>query len=233
MRSLSVFAAALLAAWGLGGPWAAPGPSAPPVLLAQAGGDKKGEPPGEDDRVPRFRIYQDAAGKENHGSWSNWMPKGADKTITLNLADRANPAEGETCVRMTFKFTPPNNWCGVAVSCTDDYWGETPSDTAYDLRRAGKLVFWARGDKGRESIQVKVAIAGAQPYGDSARIPAATPWLELEKTWKRYELPLDRRRINLTRVVIPVCVIGTRDHNQTDEITFWLDNIYFVLDGRQ
>jgi hypothetical protein len=194
---------------------------------------KKDEPKKqEDDTVARFWIYQDAASKVNHGEWTNWMPKGADQMISLNLADRANPAGGESCVRMSVRFMPPN-WCGVAVSCLADYWGETPSDSAYDLRRATKLVFDARGDKGRECIMVKVAVAGDKPHGDSARTPAATHWLELENKWKRYELPLNQKRTNLSRVVIPVCIVCARDRNPTDEITFWLDNIHFVLAGGQ
>src|SRR5205823_1934797 len=98
---------------------------------------------------------------------------------------------GETCIKATVNFQAAGDWCGVAVSCAPDYWGAEESDTAFNLTKTKKLVFHARGDKGGESIQVKMAVTGDKKFGDSAKIAPATPWLKLDKSWQRFELKID------------------------------------------
>lgn len=91
-------------------------------------------------------------------------------------------------------------------------------------------MFYAKGERGGEAIQVKVAVAGDKQFGDSALSPAATPWLTLKKTWQRYELPIDPQHTDLKRVVTPFCFVTSQDQNDAKEITFYLDHIYFVLE---
>jgi hypothetical protein len=117
----------------------------------------------------------------------------------------------------------------LAVSCAADYWGEQASDTAYDLSKVRKLVFWARGERGGEVVRVSVAITGDKPFGDSARAPAESEWLTLGKGWKQYEV--DLRGVNLKRVVTPFVILSNKDYN-TRDITFYLDDIYMVQDSK-
>ncbi len=175
----------------------------------------------------RWYVYSDAGAKGNRGEWTNFMPKEAGKMIRLSLVEKDRPFAGSTCIRVDVQWLNPF-WCGVAVSCLPDYWGETPAP-AFDLRRARKLVFHARGARSGECIQVKVAIAGDKKFGDSALLPAATKWISLTDRWRRYELDLSG--VNLARVVTPFCFVTSRDYNRAN-ITFYLDEIYFELAGR-
>jgi hypothetical protein len=177
----------------------------------------------------RWYVYKDANSPENHGVWSGWMPAEATSMVTLNMAcrDEQDGATGETSIRTGVRLSSPW-WCGVAVTCKEGYWGESPYDGAYDLSKAKRLVFKARGEKGGESIQVKVAIAGDKSYGDSAKIPAATPWISLTKDWKVYELGM--QGVDLSRVITPFCWVINQDQNGAGPVTFYLDDIYFVME---
>jgi hypothetical protein len=187
----------------------------------------------EDAKLERWFVYRDADSEGNHGHWTNFMAKDNKELIEpFRLADKVEPAFGETCIKATVKFQAASDWCGVAVSCAPDYWGEQPSDAAFDLKKATKLVFYARGENGGESIQVKVAVAGDKKFGDSAKIPAATSWLTLKKTWQPYELPINAKRTNLERVVTPFCFVTDKAHNRADEITVYFDHVYFVMEGK-
>jgi hypothetical protein len=180
------------------------------------------QPPDEN----RWYVYRDADSRENHGVWSNWMPAEAARMLKVNMVDAKDPNSGATCIRVDVRWQPPF-WAGIAVACESDYWGQRPSATAFNLRKAKKLVFHARGELGGETIQAKVAIAGDKPFGDSAKTPAATEWITLTKSWKRYEL--DLTGMDLARVVTPFAWVANKDYNPRD-FTFYLDDIYFVLE---
>jgi hypothetical protein len=180
---------------------------------------------GQDSRA-RWYVYNDSGSDENHGEWTNLVPAQAAQMIKLSLVDRTRPFSGTTAVRVDVKFLEPW-WCGIAVASFADYWGKKPSAAAYDLRGARKLVFYARGEKGGEGLQIKTAITGDQKYGDSAKLPAATKWLVLTKDWQRYEL--DLAGLDLKRVVTPFSFVTNRDHNADPAVTFYLDDIYFEM----
>ena len=165
----------------------------------------------------------------NHGDWTNWMPPEAGATFRLNLVDPSNPHSGSTCVRIDVQLEhrPNRNWGGIVVASCPDCWGLHPTEPAYDLRHATKLVFYARGGQGGERIQVKVAVAGDKPHGDSAVQPAATGWITLTSMWQQYELRLEG--VDLHRVVTPFAVVTDKAHNPGGPFTFYLDDIYFPI----
>ena len=132
----------------------------------------------------RWFVYRDVGGAENHGNWTNFME--GHQVKDFSLRDELRPFEGTSCVRVSIKFEHPN-WCGIAVACQPNYWGEQPAE-AFDLAKARKLVFYARGEEGIEVIEVKVAIAGDKPFGDSSKSPVATT-ITLDRDWRRFELP--------------------------------------------
>ena len=174
----------------------------------------------------RWYVYRDAGATENHGQWTNWMPGGTRKLIRVNIEDKTEPESGSTCIRVDITWAPPS-WCGIAVSSADEYWGEKPGPS-YDLRRAKKLVFSARGANGGEIIHAKVAIAGDKPFGDTAQVPAVLRDVTLKKTWEQFEL--DVSKIRRDRVITPFCFVTNQDLNP-ENITIFLDNIYFVVEG--
>ncbi len=171
-------------------------------------------------------VYRDSDSKENHGHWTNWMPEEAGKMIKLGMVDKRDPHSGASCVRVDVRLMEPG-WCGIAVSCQADFWGEKPSDAAYNLTKAKKLVFHARGERGGESIQVKLGITGEKPFGDSAKAPAESEWVSLTKGWKKYEV--DLQGVDLKRVVTPFVFVTNKDFNRARDFTFYLDDIYVVM----
>jgi len=199
-------------------------------------GEKANEADAEDAGPNEERVYvfRDSDSPENHGEFTNVMPAEGAQMLDLALADKTDPKFGEDSISLTVNFKPPL-WCGVVAASQADYWGKEPSDSAFDLSRARKLVFYARGDRGGETIQVKVAIAGDQKFGDSAPIPAATPWLKLGKQWKRYELSVEK--LDLSRVITPFAVVTSKAQNDRNsdstEVKFYLDHIYFVMGRRK
>jgi hypothetical protein len=175
----------------------------------------------------RFYVYRDGDSAYNHGEFSNWMPAASGKAMRLSLVDNADPASGSTAIRVDVDLQP-TPWCGIAAASKADYWGMEPGP-AYDLSRASKLVFFAKGAKGGEAIQVKVAIAGDKRFGDSSLVPFATDWIQLGPAWKRYELPVDGSK--LKRVITPFVFVVDRQHNMDQTIRFFFDDIYFVMDA--
>jgi hypothetical protein len=171
--------------------------------------------------VPAWVVYRDVASSENHGAWTNYLPAHAGEMISLRLADRENPAGGSTTVRVDVDFRG-RPWCGVAVSSRPDYWGRVDGP-AFDLSRTKALSFWARGETGDEVVQIRVAIAGHEPFGDSARIPAVGTF-RLSREWRRHRLVLSD--LDLTRVITPFAFIVERRLNDP-KVTFFLDEIHF------
>jgi hypothetical protein len=174
----------------------------------------------------RWDVYRDAETRENHGHWTNYMPEQAGKMLKVNMACKTDPQAGATCIRVDVRWQDPF-WCGVAVSCAPDYWGET-NRAAFDLRRARKLVFYARGEKGEEMIEVKAGIIGDKPYGDSAKESVSSGWIALRKSWQRYEV--DVSTVDMSRCVTPFAFVASKDRNGRD-ITFFLDEIHYLLEG--
>lgn len=175
-------------------------------------------------------IYRDSDYTENHGKWTNFMPdKDAGKHLLISLVDKTDPYRGSTCARLEVKTWHPDGWLGLAATCKEDYWGDKPFDGAFALSGMRKVVFYARGQQGGESIQVKLLTTAGDsrfPYGDSAKGPIESEWITLGKTWKRYEI--DVRSADLKRVVIPFSVFTDVSHNEAPGIVFYLDHIHYT-----
>lgn len=177
----------------------------------------------------RFYVHHDNGSNLNHGDWTNYMPEWSSDMLQISLDDKKDPASGTSAVRVDVKFSHP--WVGVAVASYPNAWGDRPCPF-YNLSNAEKLVFYAKGARGGETIQVKVAITGDKPFGDSAPFPAATNWITLKDKWQKYELPLNS--YNLERVITPFVFVTDKSHNSgSEEMTFFLDEIFFVTSANK
>jgi hypothetical protein len=176
-----------------------------------------------------FFVYRDSDSRENHGYWTNYMPDGeaGKKHMAVSLTDKSDPYRGSTCIKVEIKSWHPEGWLGLAVSCKRNYSGDTTFDGAYSLRGMRKLVFYACGNQGGESIQVQALTTGEKPFGDSAKDPVESEWIRLDKTWKRYEIEL--RSANLERVVIPFAIFVDTQHNEGSSFSFFLDHIHYTV----
>jgi hypothetical protein len=196
----------------------------------------------------RRYVYKDynSAGTvfENSNHSYIIMPaRAVDKKMVLVDASRGPGFGGSiTCIRIEFKnLVEPPKWAGVTFPVESDFFGEEPevsSSSVLDLRRARKLIFYARGERGGERIQVKAIFAGDKPYGDKisndnsapAPLPLITDWITLEREWKRYELQIDNPD-QLYRVITPFAVITSLPYNPGGSITVYLDEIYYELES--
>ena len=185
-------------------------------------------PDGPLNNASRKYVYKDLLSPTARGEWSNWMTtKGKDPSSYIKdvaLDDRTLPFGGSgESVRINFHLGQ-NDWAGVAVASYPNCWGKRCCPAFYDLAGARRLVFYARGTHGGESIEVKTSILGDMPYGDSAPYPATSGRLQLERDWHRYEV--DCQKTDLSRVVTPFSVFVAGPQNIGD-VEIFLDEIYF------
>ena len=177
-----------------------------------------------EDAAPWY-VYRDAGSPENQGLWSNVVPATGNEMPRIDLADRTGPASGASAIRIDIAFASVG-WCGVAVASDPGYWGDRPGD-GFDLRRARALSFRARGAAGGERIRVKAAVAGDQPFGDSAPLPIDSGWLQLSADWREYRVDTDGR--DLSRVVTPFMLIANRKQNPGGRLTIFLDDVRYEM----
>lgn len=177
-----------------------------------------------EDAAPWY-VYRDAGSPENHGLWSNVVPAAGNEMLRIDLADRAGPASGASAIRIDIAFANVG-WCGIAVASDTGYWGDRPGD-GFDLRRARALSFRARGASGGERIRVKAAVAGDQPFGDSAPLPIDSGWLRLSADWREYRVDTDGR--DLSRVITPFMMIANNKQNASGRLTIFLDDVRYEM----
>jgi hypothetical protein len=205
------------------------------------------------DKNGRFWVYQNGSSLMFFAPYG-YIPDQASKMIELHLDSAENPhqevavqpnnqaaaeKEKNTCISVKVTWASPG-WCGVAFISGPDappWWGEAGDERGrhYDLSGLPKkrLVFWARGEKGGERIQVKVGILGGSknPNGDSMKSPAETDWLKLSTQWAKYELDLSKYKPEALQRICNGFTFVLSQVEQDDPYApatkFYLDDIYF------
>ena len=108
-------------------------------------------------------------------------------------------------------------WAGIVWQDPANDWGDQPG--GFNLTGAKKLKFWARGDKGGESVSFKFGVLGTdKKYSDSAT--GAINDLKLTKEWTEYSIDLAGK--DLAR--IKTGFVWTVD-GQGSPVVFFLDDI--------
>ncbi len=162
-----------------------------------------------------FVIYDDKGSTNNHYVPSGWM--GNTKAVKMDEGCEANPHGGKTCLR--FEYTETSKWAGIVWQDPANDWGDQPG--GWNLTGAKKLKFWARGDKGGETVSIKFGVLGSdKKYSDSAT--GAANDLKLTKEWMEYSVDLAGK--DLAR--IKTGFSWTVD-SQGSPAVFFLDDIRF------
>ena len=169
-----------------------------------------------------FFVYRDASSPDNHGFWTNVIPAGAGLRVEL-----AAPSDRGTAVRLDFDLARAP-WSGIVVASAPGYWG-AEAGPGFDLAGARALVFRARGENGGERIRVKAAVAGDQPFGDTASLPLDSGWLTLGSDWREFRIDAAGR--DLSRLITPLLVMANDKHNPGGRITVFLDDIRYERGG--
>ena len=167
-------------------------------------------------------VYKEGGSEENRFQPSGWM--GDLNCLKIDRACRTNPHSGETCTKIVYN---PNSflfrrWSGIYWQYPLNNWGDYPG---YDLFKATKLTFWARGEKGKEMAEFKVGgiRVWQKPYCDSFG-PVSTDVIVLGSEWRKYTL--DLKGYDTSNVIGGFCFASNHLQNPAG-CTIYLDDIQF------
>lgn len=129
-----------------------------------------------------FSVFSDAAAGGNHFIPSGYM--GDIQSIALDQNWNNNQYSGRNCIKIQVKA--PFNWAGVYWQSSENNWGQDPA--AYNLSGATALTFYARGEKGGETVQFFAGGINGK-YPDSMA-KNSTGLIKLKTTWQLYTIDL-------------------------------------------
>lgn len=172
-----------------------------------------------------FYIYSDQGADNNHFTASGYM--GDYNNIRGKMGQKVDPYSGETCMR--FVYTPNNvskdaQWAGVMWQNPEGNWGS--KDGGYDLSKAKRLTFWARGKNGGEVIdkfQVGGIDAGIYPDSDSESIGP----VQLTADWKKYTIDLEDAVLDYVSGGFSWATSAKRNPNG---VTLYLDEVRYEFE---
>jgi Glycosyl hydrolases family 2, TIM barrel domain len=168
--------------------------------------------PGKEAKLP-FAIY--GAQGSAHFVPSGWM--GNAKSVRMDEACRISPHSGDACLR--FEYQDAGDWAGVAWQDPPGDWGDQPG--GWNVTGAKKLIFWARGETGGETVNFKFGILGAgKKFPDSAS--GETGDVKLAKDWQQYSIGLTGKNLACLKTGFCWSLAG-----QGHPVTFYLDDIRF------
>jgi hypothetical protein len=183
--------------------------------------DPSVKPEGKKVQTMPFFVYADRGFVGNHFIPSGWMGDYGDLKIDQGVTD--NPHSGKTSMKVTYTNNASQGarWAGIFWQQPANNWG-TAAGAGFDLSKAKKLTFWARGEKGGEQIaEFKVGgIMGEYPDSDSAVIGP----IVLNKDWTEYSIDLAGK--DMSFVIGGFCWASNIDLNPNG-IVFFLDDIRF------
>ena len=168
-----------------------------------------------------FYIYTDKSSINNHFIPSGWMGD-YDDLKQSDFASTEDPYLGDTCIKIIYTAKASNGarWAGIYWQHPANNWGNI--DAGFDLSKATKLTFWARGAKGGERIEeFKVGgIMGEYSDSDTAGIGPVI----LNKEWTQYTIDLKGK--DMSYIIGGFCWATNADVNP-DGATFYLDEIKY------
>lgn len=132
-----------------------------------------------------------------------------------------DPYSPPDCMEVTYAYGP-KRWAGVYWLNKADNWGQEPGA---DLAGYGysRIVFWAKGKQGTESIEFKAGGISDQnlPHADSFERSARR--LGLSTSWQRFEI--DLKGANLSSVIGGFAWVASADYNRQAPVVFYIDDV--------
>jgi hypothetical protein len=146
----------------------------------------------------------------------------------------ATASETDYCIRIKFTWQDAT-WCSVAFISGPDkppWWGENNIGRYYNLSSLPKkkLIFFARGEHGGESIQAQIGVLGQKPFGDSLPKPLLSEELKLTQDWARYEIDLNQiKASDLAHICNGFGVIAqlASQPGTPTETVVYIDDVYY------
>ncbi len=191
----------------------------PPVSKPTAAPARVAPSAAEERRVARaalpFSIYKECDDRQQPYCPSGWM--GNYSEIEQDDCWKKNPHSGRTCIRAT--YNGKGRWAGVVWQDPPNNWGDEPG--GYDLTGATKVTLWARGETGREDVEFKAGLLGAnRKFQDTARVSSGK--IHLTPKWQKYTVSLANR--NLGQIISGFVWVV---EGGTAPVTFYLDDIQY------
>ncbi|PIQ90337.1 MAG: hypothetical protein COV71_04885 [Candidatus Omnitrophica bacterium CG11_big_fil_rev_8_21_14_0_20_41_12] len=176
------------------------------------------KPEGKKQEAMPFYIYADRTTVANHFIPSGYMGDYGD--LRYDGASKDDAYLGDTCIKMTYsgKGSQGARWAGIFWQYPANNWGGV--DSGFDLSKATKLTFWARGAKGGERIEeFKIGgVMGEFSDSDSATIGPVL----LNKEWMQYTIDLKGKDMSY---IIGGFAWSANVDNNPDGAIFYLDEI--------
>ena len=162
-------------------------------------------------------LYQD-----NYFRWfhaSGWIGNAGD--LAMNAASTEQPYSGTTCVKIEYQPKVPkaSGWAGIYWQYPVNNWGTEKGRT--NLKGAKRLVFYARGARGGETVTVKIGGLRGKKYSDSDMAQAT---ITLTEKWKPYAVNL--RGKDLSHIIGGFLVVFKNMKNPNGA-TVYLDDIQY------
>ncbi len=178
------------------------------------------KPEGKKQEAMPFYIYADRSTARNHFIPSGYMGDYGD--IKYDGSCKEDAYLGDTCIKIIYngKTAQGARWAGIFWQIPANNWGSV--DAGFDLSKATKLTFWARGANGGERIEeFKVGgLMGEYSDSDSAAIGPVI----LNKEWTQYTIDLKGKDMSY---IIGGFAWSTNVDNNPEGATFYLDEIKF------
>ena len=182
-------------------------------------GFKKTGTVGKPEDMP-FYVYTDRGSAKSHFFPYGLMGDYGD--IKYSYFSKENPYSGDTCFEVNycacaFQYA---GWAGMYWKAPANNWGTI--DAGYNLSKAIKLTFWARGAKGGERIGEFKVGGITNKFSDSDR--ASTGPVVLNKEWTQYTIDLKGK--DMSYIIGGFCWVASPEGNPNGVI-FYLDEIKF------
>lgn len=165
-----------------------------------------------------FYVYNNAIFPPvKNFSPSGYMGDTAD--VRLSGSYKNLHQDGYPCLKVSYMTEGHMGWAGVSWQNPANNWGEF--DGGYNLTKAKKLSFWARGEKGGEIVEFKLGGTAAN-YPDSENL--TTGELTLKSEWTQYVLDLSGA--DLFYISAGFGFVLKQDANPNG-CTFYLDDVKY------
>ena len=162
-----------------------------------------------------FVLYAEAGEKTPPYYCTGRM--GNDRALTIDENWDSDPHSGKTCMKVSYADT--GDWAQAVWQHPGNNWGDVPG--GYNLSKAAKLTFWARGDAGGERIELGIGMSQSTTAvaHDSFK---ETSGFRLQTKWKKYSIPIEK--YDRTRIISGLLL---RLEGQEKPIVFYLDDIQY------
>ncbi len=170
---------------------------------------------GEERRPLPFPVYEDGFRS------MPWIPSGWMGDIDHLALDGEYPdevREGAHSIRLSFE--KPVGWVGVAWQDPPNNWGD--QEGGYDLRGAGELELWARGEYGGERVSFGVGLLEEDKAQSDSAI-RKVDGIVLTREWRRYTVPLTGADLSSVKTGFVVTLTG-----RATPVTVYLDDIRYL-----